>query len=389
MSSASEGIRDDLASRLRARRPEIEEAILTRVNAVSDPNQVPDLEYMKGLRAAVRAALAYGLAALERGDDRSPSTPPQLRAQARLAARNGIGLDTVLRRYFAGQAVIADYIVAEAERSGPQAARQLKQLLRAQAAVFDRLIAAVTEEHCREAENEAGLARDHRAELTMRLIAGEPIDDSRLGYPLEGHHLGLVATGPDAEEAVRAIAAPLDRNLLLVREGDAVWAWLGGRRELDLADVSQLIPPSPPAGFALAVGEPGQELSGWRLSHRQARAALPFADRDTGHFVRYSEVALLTSVLRDDLLVTSLRAMYLKPLEAERDGGELLRETLRAYFAAGRNAASTAAALSVSRQTITNRLRTVESKLAQPITACAAELEVALRLQDKKNSCVW
>ncbi|HET7444214.1 MAG TPA: helix-turn-helix domain-containing protein [Solirubrobacterales bacterium] len=379
-SAAADGIRDDLASRLRARRPEIEESILTRVNAVSDPSHVPDLEYMRGLQAAVRAAVNYGLAAIELGDDRSLPPPPQLRAQARLAARNGIGLDTVLRKYFAGQAVIADYVVAEAERSGPQAARQLKLMLRAQAAVFDRLIAAVTEEHCREAENEAGLARDHRTELTKRLLAGEPVDDSRLGYPLDGNHLALVAMGPQAAEAVRAIAAPLDRNLLLVREDDAVWAWLGGRRGLDLAELEEKLPPDLPAGLDLAIGEPGEGLAGWRLSHRQARAALPFAGRSEDPFVRYSEVALLTSVLRDDLLVTSLRTMYLKPLEEERDGGTMLRETLRAYFATGRNAASTAAAMRVSRQTITNRLRTVEDKIAQPITTCATELEVALRL---------
>jgi DNA-binding PucR family transcriptional regulator len=372
--------KNDLRARLQARRGEIEEAITTRIFAVSDPHQIPDPEYAQGLREAVRAAVDYGLAALDLGDDRSPPPPPELRAQARLAARHGIGLDTVLRRYFAGQAVIADFIVAEAERSGPTAAKQLKRLLRAQAAVFDRVVAVVTEEHCREAESEASLGSDRRTELVKRLIAGQPLDVSRLDYPIEGHHLGLVATGPDAAEAIRAIVGPLDRNLLLIREDTSVWAWLGGRQEIDSVELDEAMPSELPPDLSLAIGEPGNGLSGWRLSHRQAKAALPFAIRGTAPFVRYSEVALLTSVLCDDLLVTSLRAMYLKPLEEERDGGETLRETLRAYFATGRNTASTAAALRVSRQTIANRLRAVEDRLAQPLTACAAELEVALRL---------
>lgn len=371
---------DELPSRLHARRAEIEEAILTRVLAVSDPRTATDLEYAEGLRAAVRAAVEYGLAALEIGDERSPTPPPELRAQARRAARSGVGLDTVLRRYFAGQAVIADFIVAEAERAGPQAARQLQSLLRAQAAVFDRVITAVTEEHCREADNEASPGRDRRADLVKRLIGGEPLDPSRLDYPLEGHHLGLVATGPEAAEVIRAIACPLDRNLLLICADDSVWAWLGGRSGLDLAELKRWMPEAVPADVSLAIGEPGEDLVGWRLTHRQAKAALPLATREAGPFVRYSEVALLTSVLRDDLLVASLRAMYLKPLEQERDGGEMLRETLRAYFASGRNAASAAARLGVARQTVTNRLRTVEERLAQPLSDCATELEVALRM---------
>ena len=37
-------------------------------------------------------------------------------------------------------------------------------------------------------------------------------------------------------------------------------------------------------------------------------------------FVRYVDVALLAAVLQDDLLATSLRKLYLEPLEAERDG---------------------------------------------------------------------
>ena len=52
----------------------------------------------------------------------------------------------------------------------------------------------------------------------------------------------------------------------------------------------------------MTVGEPGEGLVGWRLSHRQAKAALPIAERRGQAILRYADVALLASILRDDLV---------------------------------------------------------------------------------------
>jgi DNA-binding PucR family transcriptional regulator len=105
-----------------------------------------------------------------------------------------------------------------------------------------------------------------------------------------------------------------------------------------------------------------------------------------GKPVRYADVALLSSMVQDDLLSASLRELYLLPLDDERGGGVTLRETLRAYFAAGRNGASAAAALNVSRQTITNRLQTVEARVGRSLVDCATTIEVALRLDELVTS---
>src|SRR4051794_73212 len=85
---------------LHARRDEIEQAILARVYAVADSTDVADPEYAEGLRGAVSAALDYGLCALELNEEHPPSVPSAVLDQARLAARNRVSLDTVLRRYF-------------------------------------------------------------------------------------------------------------------------------------------------------------------------------------------------------------------------------------------------------------------------------------------------
>jgi sugar diacid utilization regulator len=136
-----------------------------------------------------------------------------------------------------------------------------------------------------------------------------------------------------------------------------------------------------PGTVTLAVGEPGLGLAGWHLSHRQARAALPVAIQSPERVVRYAEVTLLASALSDDVMASSLEELYLLPLTEEADGGEALRQTLRAYFQTGRNVSSAAAALGISWPTVKARLDTIEERIGRPLSACGAEVETALRLQ--------
>lgn len=363
--------------------PEIEQAALTRIQAISDPALIADPEYIHGLRAALEAAVGYGLAAIESGEKRAPPIPAVLFTQARVAARSGVGLDTVLRRYFAGYALLSDFLIEEAERADLLQEAALKQLLRSLAAMFDRLLAAVSEEHDREVRAKPLSSEQRRAALVRRLLAGELVDASELSYDLEAEHLAAVASGPGAEVVLRHIGATLDRCLLLTFGGeDMVWAWFGGRHALDPSALDTVLEESWPSRFLLALGEPARGLAGWRLTHRQARAALLVARRNGKHSVRYADVAFLASILQDDLLATSLRRLYLAPLERGRDGGKTLRSTLRAYFAASRNGASAAAALGVSRQTVTNRLRAIEMQIGRSLDSCTVELEMALRLED-------
>src|SRR6476659_7548421 len=139
-----------VAARLRERLPEIQEAVATRVYAIADPNEVADPSYVEGLKAALAAAVEYRLAVLEVGERRAPAVPEVLLAQARLEARDGVLLDTVLRRYFAGNSHFGDFLVEEAERAEVPSAT-LRSLLREQATLGDRLLAAVSAEHAREA----------------------------------------------------------------------------------------------------------------------------------------------------------------------------------------------------------------------------------------------
>jgi PucR C-terminal helix-turn-helix domain len=383
MGRAPARARAELVARLRSRRSEIEAAVLTRVHSISDPATVSDPTYAEGLRRAVSAAIEHGLTGLEHGERGAPAAPPELLAQARLAARGGVSLDTVLRRYFAGYALLGDFLVEEAEREPGLQGQELKHLLRAQSTILDGLLAAVSEEHGREEERHFESSAQRRAECVERLLDGELVDASGLAYDFEAHHIGLVAFGPNAGEWVRDLAATIDCRLLLIPRGEGtVWAWFGSSRPLGPDAIPLPQGDELPPGLCVAFGEPGEGVAGWRFTHRQAAAALPIAQRESEPAVRYRDVALLASVIKDELLVSSLRESYLAPLERERDGGQTARETLRAYFAAERHVSSAAVTLGVNRNTVASRLRAIEDLLGRSLTSCSAELEAALRLDE-------
>jgi hypothetical protein len=128
----------------------LEDALLSGVYSIGEANSVGEARYVDGLRRAVSAALAYGMLAIERNQNRGPLTIPEaLLTQARLAARSGVSHDTVLRRLCAGNLLFADALIEEAEQSGlPRG--ELKRFFRRLGSNFDQLLAAVSEEYVSE-----------------------------------------------------------------------------------------------------------------------------------------------------------------------------------------------------------------------------------------------
>lgn len=374
-------MRSVLWDRLEAGRVEIEVAALGRSRLLSGSSDLDDPMYVDGLRAAISAAIGFGLAIVERGEDDAPPIPSPLLEQARLAARSKVPLAIVVRRYFAGYTLFLDSLLMEAEDEGVVRSA-LQGLMREQARGFDCLLAAVTGEYGREVEVLRRTSTMHRVERIERLLDGALLDMQDLDYDFKGRHLGLIAKGSEAEDVLRGIAARLDRRLLTAPRGDGViWAWLGGKANLHSERVETAMQDLP-SEITLTVGEQSGGFAGWRLTHQQARAALPIALRGEGGVVRYADVALLVSLRQDDLLASSLRNIYLAPLADDRDGGATLRRTLRTYIASERNISSAAAALGVSRRTVANRLREVESRIGRPLSSALTEIDAALRLEE-------
>lgn len=369
------------ADRLRSRQAEIEQALLARVYGIADPTETGDPGYLDGFRTAAAAAVDFAVETLlgTSGDD--PPIPPVFLLQARLAARNRVRLDIVLRRYTAGHAILIDFLFEEVEQESRFTSSEVRSLLASTAAVFDRLLLSVGDEYAREAERFSRNVRERsRVDRVERLIAGELAASDLLDYRFDLWHIGLVLDGADARTAARDLAREADRRLLAVepRVG-TLWAWLGGKSRIEAAEVAKVVR-NWRCDMKIALGEPGQGIGGWRLSHQQALVVFPLAEGAPVALARYAEKGILASIQKDQVLSESLRKLYLEPLTDEKDGEDVLGETLRAYFAAECSTSSAASALQVHRQTVSSRLRAVEEKLGRSISECFLELNLALTL---------
>jgi hypothetical protein len=371
-------LRSATAAGLRARRREIHEAVIERALSAAPPSGQESPGYVEALRGAIPAAVEHAFEAIEVGEERVGPTPGPIFAQAAVSARDKVGLEVVMRRYAAGYSALCDFLHQEVRAVSGTSMHGHTLLQRELTALFDRLVAEVSEAY-RRAEAEAlPSPTELRLERIRRLLAGELVDPAGLEYPLGAHHLALVVSGEAAAEAVGLLACRLDRRLL-VEDGTAARcaAWLGGGRAFDREELEETAGHLAAAGLSVCVGEPGEGLAGWRRSRRQAEAAQAVAERAGVGVVCYRDVALLAAALRDPDLSHFLIETYVGPLGEEI---ETLGETLLSFLASEGNASSAAAALGVSRKTVAGRLRAAEERIGRPIRSCSAQLETALRL---------
>jgi hypothetical protein len=222
-----------------------------------------------------------------------------------------------------------------------------------------------------------------RTRIVRRLLANEPIDVAELAeLEYEVHaswHLGLIATGRQATDALRHASTELGCQLLPASPGDStLWAWLGLPRRVNTSDIEPHLPANEHTCDLLAIGGQRWGLDGWRQTHREARGAFLRALRRQQRIVRYADSPLLVAALESETLAIWLSEL-LEPIRQRADGVELL-ETVRAYIDAECNRSSAASVVQVRRQTVGDRLRLVEKLLERPLHTCLAELDVALHL---------
>jgi DNA-binding PucR family transcriptional regulator len=381
VSRADPGMRSTFA-RLGDRRSEIRRAILDRVRAIGPVPVDLDASYQEGLRLAVESAIDHWIEGAGRDQDLPFAIPAPLLTQARLAARKRVPLEVVLRRYLAGHAVLGDFLVEEAAAVG-LTPPVLRGLLRASAAETDRVLAELGAAYASESASAHPTVDERRAKQVRRLLDGELVDPASIGYDLDLHHLGFVVRGARGAGAIAEVAAEVGAAHLVAAGEEALqWWWLGWRAEHSSDRPVDSISARLPDGARLGVGEPLAGDVGWRLTHRQARAALSVADRSGSAVARYAEVAVLASTLEDDLLSASLKTLYLDRLDAVRGDGEVLRATLKAYFETDRSISSAAALLGVNRNTVTNRIRSAEAMIGPLRPPHTTQIALALRLEE-------
>lgn len=375
-----EEARSLLSARLMKDVPEIEAAVHQRIRSIAEAAPPTDPEYVAGVQEATREAIDYAIVGIQTGERASESIPTAIAGQARRAARSGIPLETVLRRYHAGDRLLSEWITGLAHDLPVDA---LREIARTQSNIVDYLTAGIAGEYNCELERSRQSPSQRLTRRIRALLHGERDSDPSLAYDLTGWHLGLIGSGASVEEGIREAARQADRQVLCVQgiSDGRVWAWLGGRAKPDVGDLEQALEKRVPAGSSLCVGEARQGLEGWRLTHFEAQIALQVALYATSTITRFRDVMLLSAITRDPRLTESVVETFLQPLEAKGDRGPVLRETLRTYFGADQNAATTAHRLKVDRGTVRRRLTTVETLLGLKIDSYGPQLQVALAVE--------
>jgi DNA-binding PucR family transcriptional regulator len=372
---------EPVAERLRERQPEIEQELLLSIpEGLLDPLGGQDAEYAASQREAIAAALDCALSALVRDPGRESSAPAPVVAQAQRSARHAVSLETVICLYAAGRELLGDIMAAEAENHSAEEARRAQTIL---GALLQRLIPVIARAHRSETERLRRSPQQRRANLVRKLVKGDPVDATRIGYNFAGWHIGLIATGTSANTAASHLAKGLGRKQVLAIEHDdtAAWGWLSGTQPLYASEIEKYVLASGLADVVLAVGEPGHGLAGWRMTHRQAQEAHRVALLSYQPVTTYSDVGLLAPWALDRAAAIAFVRTHLGPLDEMKGGGADEREALREIFKASHQIAPAASALKVDRGTLRMRLSRIERQLGFPLASKQTEIEVALRLE--------
>jgi hypothetical protein len=343
----------------------------------------PELE--SDFRRITRSSILDELVTLRDGGEPPSALPAADLEFARVAARLGGAPHHLSDAYRRGHAVQWAAWFDLVEDREPDPARRRALLRRGSdfffvyAAYLSRLtLGEYTEERDR-------MMRHHeqrRVSLVGELLAGRHVTVDALDYDPGASNLALIAWGPAAAVAAEAAARALGRRLLLVSViEETLWGWLGGEA-LDARARRALARLTPIDDAQLAFGDDLPGADGFRASHRQALHAKRAGQRTARPVTHYGEVALEALAAGDPDEARAFVVRELRGLEGDDARARRLRETLRAWFAAGQNAAATAAALGVHEQTVAARLRAVEERTGAPPAARRAELETALRLRE-------
>ncbi|MGH2922576.1 MAG: helix-turn-helix domain-containing protein [Solirubrobacterales bacterium] len=315
-----------------------------------------------------------------------PDEPPSRDAEgARELARLGIPIDWVLTGFRVGHRCHWEAWIDLVESRVDDSAARRGLLDRGSRFFFDyvdRLTALITEEYERERQRLRRRQGSERVLLVHQFLNGAELDSDALGWPLEHHHLGLLAWAEGADRALRELAASLGRPLLIVQSGvDQAWfGWASSGAPLSSADRRKVADFRPRRG-RIAIGLEASGGEGFKLTNRQARRAGWVAWYTAALTTHFRDVALEALAIEDADSAHRFTEEELRGFDDDSTRSARLCQTLVAYFDSDHNAAAAAAKLGVHQQTVANRIRAVEELLGAPVASRRAELELALRLR--------
>lgn len=370
---------------------------LRAVEVVAELHNPQDREIEQLTVAAALSNVQAVLRGFENGESPSAARAPEPTLDwATTLAQRGISVAAIPRCYVIGLG-ICDAALREAV-DALQAPEKVKWQLANTASQYlfgycEKVSGDLVDHYQRERELWARGADSVRAELVVAIVSGRPVDlratSAALGYDLDRHHAAIIVwSDPRAHDkpplqALKRAAAAIAHEmkgieLLVVPAGSsAVWAWTSGPNLTGSVSISVDAP------LLAAVGDPGQGVDGFVLSHRQAgdgRLVTGMFPTPPGTVVCYPEIALHSLLTRDLSRARQYVHHELGELSSDSERSRRLRSTLIAFFEEGMSWGRTAERLGIHQNTVIYRVNQAKDLLGRPLTERRLELEVALRL---------
>lgn len=396
-----------VATKLRIDHPEIS-ADLRDVLTENIPELGRDRQLLELLRASVESNVStvYHVMANNISVDSLQPPTAAMEYAARLAQRD-IPLYALTRAYYIGQSGLLEVALEEVEQLElPEGAKTeaIRGVMSVIHTYIDWMLQRVTEAYGIEHKRWWSARATSNTSLILKTLRGEVTAPRQFlaetRYDIERQHLALIlwadaAAGSEAvqhelDRAVRQLATVLGSTqspLVTAADPTTIWAWaslpkasLDQRTRLAIDGVMSEHP-----GIRVTFGGVERGAHGFRRSHEQADRARQLALTD-GYYgnaavIGYSDprVALAAMLFNDKETAMEFMRKVLGTLAGPDAANAKIRETLRIYYASGRNASYTAEATGVHRNTVRRRVAAFEERLGG--TEHIDELEAALALR--------
>ena len=372
--------------------------------------EIPDFgggpEQFESLRMGPESSVIRSLIWLSsKGEGLPAITEEALRGDVEVV-RRGISLDKVLRGVRLGHAQMTKAFLDSCQEIVPESERaeQMQAISESLFRYIDDFSGEMTATYLAERERWTVSAAAAKAETIRQLLDGSRTDGAKaseeLGYDLSRQHIALTlwfdpvrngADTPQLEATALDVLARMGATKTLVTPigGGRVWAW--GNRSF--------FPAWPTAGdyrptardVRMAAGTPGDDIAGFRRSHREAVAAehtFRLSDRPTNWDAYYADLAILSLLSADMEAAKALVVRELGALAKDSPNAADLRLTLLCYLQEESSPHAAAQRLFVSRNTVAYRVKRVGELLGYDVAERRFELQVALVLAEAFGSAV-
>ncbi len=361
-------------------------------------DEVPELGdgpgHFETLRMGTESVVLRTLMLLDDADA-GPFTTEEALLGDREFARRRIGLGKVLRGVRLAHAELVRALMADCQEIVPaeEHARWFRRISELLFDFVDGFSSHMTAEYLAEHDRWVASGAAAREETARTILNGEPVLEEAagqsLGYPLNGHHLALVAWS-DAE--VRVATTELQQaaarflrgqgchaHLIIPTGRTSLWAW-GSPSATDPERDGRDADPRLPADMRVACGSVRAGVAGFRQSHQEAQytARVMRLNAHTAPVLDYPEVAV-ASLLSTDLPATRRFVQdELGALAVDSPHAEQLRETLRHYLRCERSLTASSALLHVARNTVTYRVKRAQQLIGHDVGARLLDVLAAL-----------